>query len=151
VRRRRLVPVEIAGAPRHWIAPEAAAALPRAAHGPTDAPAHLLSPFDPLVIQRKRLRLFFGYEHRFEAYVPKEKRVFGYFALPVLVGDRIAAVIDLKADRDRRELLIQRWTWTRDGPAEGDKARIEDALHRFERFQFAPEDDVTAAPPSPAP
>ena len=38
------------------------------------------------IIQRKRTELFFGYGHRFEAYVPKEKRVFGYFALPVLVG-----------------------------------------------------------------
>ena len=48
---------------------------------------HILSPFDPLIIQRKRLELFFDYQHRFEAYVPKEKRVFGYFACPVLVGD----------------------------------------------------------------
>ena len=52
---------------------------------------HILSPFDPLIIQRKRTELFFGYEHRFEAYVPKEKRLFGYFALPVLVGDDIVA------------------------------------------------------------
>ena len=44
-------------------------------------------------------KLFFGYEHRFEAYVPKEKRVFGYFALPVLVGDEIVAALDLKTDR----------------------------------------------------
>ena len=43
--------------------------------------------------------LFFGYDHRFEAYVPKEKRLFGYFALPVLVGDDIVAAIDLKTDR----------------------------------------------------
>ena len=62
---------------------------------------HILSPFDPLVIQRKRLQLFFDYEHRFEAYVPKEKRVFGYFALPVLVGDEIVAAIDLKTDRQQ--------------------------------------------------
>jgi uncharacterized protein YcaQ len=49
---------------------------------------HILSPFDPLIIQRKRTELFFDYGHRFEAYVPKEKRLFGYFALPVLVGRR---------------------------------------------------------------
>ena len=75
-----------------------AAGLP----GDPSGPVHLLSPFDPLVIQRKRLKLFFGYEHRFEAYVPKAKRRLGYFALPVLIGDRIAAAIDLKADRERR-------------------------------------------------
>ena len=72
---------------------------------------HILSPFDPLVLQRKRLQLFFGYEHRFEAYVPKPKRVYGYFALPVLVGDEIVAAIDLKTDREQGKLLVQQWTW----------------------------------------
>ena len=72
---------------------------------------HILSPFDPLVIQRKRSELFFGYGHRFEAYVPKEKRLFGYFALPVLVGDEIVAAIDLKTDRRERKLLLQQWNW----------------------------------------
>ena len=43
--------------------------------------------------------------------MPKEKRVFGYFAQPVLVGDEIAAVLDLKTDRVRRKLLLQKWTW----------------------------------------
>ena len=56
-------------------------------------------------------------------------------ALPVLVGDRIAAAIDLKADRAAGALLVQQWSWI-DGPGEGDKARIEAALGRFERFQF---------------
>ena len=46
--------------------------------------------------QRERIELFFGYKHLFEAYVPKEKRKYGYFALPVLVGDRFEAVVDLK-------------------------------------------------------
>ena len=63
---------------------------------------HILSPFDPLIIQRKRLQLFFNYQHRFEAYVPKAKRVFGYFACPVLLGIEIVAAIDLKTDRERR-------------------------------------------------
>ena len=43
--------------------------------------------------------------------MPKEKRLFGYFALPVLVGDEIVAAIDLKTDRERRKLLVQKWTW----------------------------------------
>lgn len=131
-RRRRLVPVALEGVGKaaHWATPEALA--PEA---PDEEPVHLLSPFDPLVIQRKRLALFFGYLHRFEAYVPEAKRVLGYFALPVLVGDRIAAAIDLKADRANRKLLIQRWTWI-DGPRHGDQARIDAALARFEAFQF---------------
>ena len=78
--------------------------------------------------------LIFGYDHRFEAYVPKEKRVLGYFALPVLVGDRVAAAIDVKADRAARSLRLQQWTWL--DRRDGDKARIEEALGRFEAFQF---------------
>ena len=96
VRRRRLVP----GRDRRRCKPHWVDARGR---WPTPLPetdrVHLLSPFDPLVIQRKRLAAFFGYDHRFEAYVPTAKRELGYFALPVLVGDRIAAAIDLKADR----------------------------------------------------
>jgi uncharacterized protein YcaQ len=99
-----------------------------------DGPVHILSPFDPLIIQRKRLSLFFGYDHIFEAYVRPEKRVLGYFALPVLVGDRIVAAIDLKADRVTRKLLIQKWTWIARGT--GLKRAIEDELGRFETFQF---------------
>lgn len=130
VARRRLVPVAIDGAPPHWIARDA---LPPPE--PAEPRVHILSPFDPLVIQRKRLAALFGYEHLFEAYLPREKRRLGYFALPVLVGDRIAAAIDLKADRAQRRLLIQQWTWTAP-PREGDRAAIDAALARFEAFQF---------------
>ena len=99
---------------------------------------HILSPFDPLIIQRKRLQLFFGYDHRFEAYLPKEKRVFGYFALPVLVGDEIVAAIDLKTDREQGKLLVQQWTWIGGNRSRRPHKRIiEDELHRFERFQLA--------------
>ena len=105
--------------------------------------AHILSPFDPLIIQRKRTHLIFDYEHRFEAYVPKDKRKFGYFALPVLVGEDIVAAVDLKTDRANKQLLLQKWNWVGKGKsAKGDargelKLRIEEELHRFERFQFA--------------
>jgi uncharacterized protein YcaQ len=68
--------------------------------------------------------------------VPKEKRVFGYFALPVLVGDKIVAAIDLKADREKQALLIQQWNWVGEGGAATHKAAIEEELHRFEKFQF---------------
>ena len=97
---------------------------------------HILSPFDPLVIQRGRLSLFFGYDHLFEAYVPKAKRQLGYFALPVLVGDRIVAALDLKTDRAAGKLLMQKWTWVGAGNAAAHKAAIEEALGRFERFQL---------------
>jgi uncharacterized protein YcaQ len=84
--------------------------------------------------------LFFGYSHRFEAYLPREKRQLGYFALPVLDGSDIVAAIDLKTDRLRRKLLMQKWNWVGAAAARGArkelKRRIEEELHRFERFQL---------------
>lgn len=96
----------------------------------------LLSPFDPLVIQRKRLKAFFDYDHRFEAYLPKEKRVFGYFALPVLLDDRIVAAIDLKTDREKGKVLLQKWTWIGKNKSSVNKRRIEEELDRFSVFQL---------------
>ena len=141
VYRQELVPVVVDGAGKleHWARPEALDAAPE----PGGDLVHILSPFDPLVIQRKRLNLFFGYDHRFEAYVPKEKRVFGYFALPVLVGDDIVAAIDLKTDRVAGKLLMQKWTWIARGAAKPHKRRIEEELHRFEKFQLAKESSTT--------
>jgi uncharacterized protein YcaQ len=117
----------------HWAAPDTLDGVPDHGH----ELVHILSPFDPLTIQRKRLKLFFDYEHRFEAYVPKPKRKFGYFALPVLVGDRIIAAIDLKVDRTNAKLLVQKWTWLELNPSPQRRAAVEDELHRFERFQLA--------------
>lgn len=135
VRRNELVSVSLEGAGKleHWARPEA---IESAGDGTAEL-VHVLSPFDPLIIQRKRTHLFFDYEHRFEAYVPREKRRFGYFALPVLVGDDIVAAIDLKTDRQQRKLLMQRWTWVGNRPRKGLKRRVEEELHRFERFQLA--------------
>jgi hypothetical protein len=138
VRARELVPVALEGAGKqeHWAEP---APLENAGDGAFEL-VHILSPFDPLIIQRKRTHLVFDYEHRFEAYVPKEKRRFGYFALPVLVGCDIVAALDLKTDRKNRKLLMQKWNWVGNTPrgARKDlKRRIEEALHRFERFQLA--------------
>ena len=134
VRAKTLVALRLEGAgeTEFWAQPEAL----EGDSTPQEPLVHVLSPFDPLIIQRKRLAQVFGYEHRFEAYVPKNKRVLGYFALPVLIGDRIVAALDLKTDRAERKLLVQKWTWLSDGEARRDKRLIEDALHRFERFQL---------------
>ncbi|MGJ4945356.1 winged helix-turn-helix domain-containing protein [Bradyrhizobium sp. HKCCYLS1011] len=140
MRRCELVAVDVEGAGKqaHWMRPET---LDGIGDLGSDR-VHILSPFDPLIIQRKRTELFFDYAHRFEAYVPKEKRQFGYFALPVLVGEDIVAALDLKTDRQKRKLLMQKWSWVGPGrAAKGEarkalKRRIEDELHRFERFQL---------------
>lgn len=137
-RRGELVPVALDGAGKqeHWAAP---AALEDSRESESGL-VHILSPFDPLIIQRKRTNLFFGYDHRFEAYVPKEKRQLGYFALPALVDDTIVAALDLKTDRQAGKLLLQKWSWVGEGakkaPRKEWKRRIEEELHRFERFQL---------------
>ena len=133
VRRRLLVPVAIEGADKvlHWAEP---ATLEASAGEPPNL-VHILSPFDPLIIQRKRLKLLFGYDHLFEAYLPAVKRKLGYFALPILMGDRIVAALDLKTDRTAKKLLIQQSTWLEDVGAEG-KATVDETLGRFERFQL---------------
>lgn len=133
VARGALVPVDIAGLARanHWAAPAALDALSTLERARR---VHILSPFDPLVIQRKRLASLFGHDHRFEAYVPAAKRVLGYFALPVLAGDRIVAAIDTKMDRKAGTLAIHKWTWLVPETS-GLRSRVEVALNRFEQFQ----------------
>jgi len=133
VRRKLLVPVAVEGAETvpHWAEP----AMLDANLGAAPRLVHILSPFDPLIIQRKRLKMFFGYEHLFEAYLPAAKRQSGYFALPVLLGDQIVAALDLKTDRQAGKLLIQQASWFADPGAEA-KLAIEEALGRFERFQL---------------
>lgn len=134
VRRGELVSVDFEGAGlgQHWARPETLDLRP----GEAPVRVHILSPFDPLVCQRQRLQLFFDYEHRFEAYLPAPRRVLGYFACPVLAGDRIVAAIDLKTDRGERQLRVQKWTWMVKRPPQTLRTAVETALHSFERFQL---------------
>ena len=130
VRKKELLPVTIDGVP-HWTTRQT---LETSLPDPEPL-VHILSPFDPLIIFRRRIKLLFGYDHLFEAYVPKAKRKYGYFTLPVLVGDRIEAMLDLKTDRNAGKVLIQSWHWA-GRSSKALKARIEDELHRFEAFQL---------------
>lgn len=75
---------------------------------------HILSPFDNLIIQRKRVEELFGFSYTLECYVPAAKRINGYFCLPMLWGDRFVGQIDLKADRKKRELRVQNLLWEPD-------------------------------------
>ena len=67
---------------------------------------HILSPFDNLVIQRKRLKELFDYDYQIECYVPAAKRRFGYFCLPILYGNELVGRIDCKAHRKERILVV---------------------------------------------
>ncbi len=134
VKARKLKPMRIEGDPTpYWVTPDVLDLAKSDGSGLT----HILSPFDPLIIQRKRTAAVFGYDHVFEAYVPEEKRRFGYFALPVLVGDEIVAALDLKTDRQAGELKIKKWNWIGNFQSKEIGQRIEAELERFEEFQLA--------------
>lgn len=102
-----LMPVEVAGWRTRSGAAEAAW-IHRDARVPKRlAPDALLTPFDPIVSFRPRAERLFDFHYRIEIYTPKEKRQFGYYCLPLMVGGRLAGRIDLKADRQNQSLLVQ--------------------------------------------
>lgn len=94
----------------------------------------ILSPFDILNVYRSRLKDFFGFDYMVECFVPEAKRKYGYFALPVLVGDRFIARMDAKADRKSHELIIFNLHFESGGSTPAMISRFADALVDFAGF-----------------
>ncbi|MFB4306060.1 winged helix-turn-helix domain-containing protein [Actinomadura sp. GTD37] len=124
-----LVPARVAGwSQRAWADPAALSAAPRGRHATT-----LLSPFDSLVWDRARASRVFGFDHRLEAYVPKGKRVHGYFAMPLLAGGRLIGRVD--PAREGRTLIarqasLEPWATRTAARTETSAAALATALWR---------------------
>jgi len=96
--------------------------------------AFVLSPFDPLNVFRHRLRDFFDFDYQIECFVPAPKRKYGYFSLPILVGDTFVARMDSKADRKQRVLTVHNLHFEPLKLSKPAIGKIIDAIKVFARF-----------------
>lgn len=95
----------------------------------------VLSPFDPLIRDRKRLRRLFNFDYRIEIFVPEAKRTYGYYVFPLLQGDRLIGRIDMKARRDDGVLAVT-GLWLEPGVrfTNGREAKLRAEVRRHAKF-----------------
>jgi hypothetical protein len=136
-----VVPVLVEAVDGSWPAPAYAFAdweARAAAAPPAPRRLRLLSPFDPILHDRRRTQRLFGFDYRLEVFVPAGKRRHGYYVLPILEGDRLVGRLDPKLHRERG-LLEVRGLWWEPGmrAGRGRRAGLEAAVARLARFADA--------------
>ena len=102
---------------------------------PATSRLRVLSPFDPMLRDRKRAERLFGFHYRIEVFVPEPKRQYGYYVFPVLEADKLIGRIDMKAVRAEDRLNVTGF-WPERGirPSKGRLAKLDRELHRMARF-----------------
>jgi hypothetical protein len=110
----------------------------------------LVTPFDSLVWERDRIDRLFGMKYTIEIYTPVEKRIYGYYVFPFLLGDTLVARCDLKADRDRRVLMVRSahlepgQTAKRVAPALADELRDVQAWLQLDSIEVGNKGDLAS-------
>ena len=116
----------------YYATPKSPEVIDHRAPGPK---LRILSPSDNLVIQRKRLASLFEFDYQIECYVPKAKRKYGYFCLPILCCNRFVARLDAKADRKTCMFRVMNLYLEKSGKKrEGFLNALSEELQRFAKF-----------------
>jgi uncharacterized protein YcaQ len=110
----------------------------------------LVTPFDSLVWERSRIARLFGMKYTIELYTPPPKRVYGYYVFPFLLGDTLVARCDLKADRQRKVLMVQsaflepKQTAKRVAPGLADELQLMQQWLELDRIEVGQRGNLTA-------
>jgi uncharacterized protein YcaQ len=141
--------VEVDGLPGTWfVHAQDLPLLERLETGDWTPRTTLLSPFDNLIYERSRTEQLFGFRFRTEIYVPKERRQFGYYLLPILHGDRLIGRIDAAMDRAGRKLILKSVHAEPHAPLNRATGRaVGGAVHELAAFLGATAVDVTGPAP----